>query len=525
MSEDDIRDSIQSAEVIDLRPAKRRRRKRGSDGPPTPPEDPDILLLSPATPLESARAFIARHHSDGEIRIVHHHRGDFYRWVGSYYAKTEEGAVRADLYRFLDGARRPNDNGELIPFQPTARKVSDVVDALKAEVHLPESLCPPVWLDGGGGERPLAECIICANGILHLPTFELFPPSAALFNTTALPVAFDDDVPDPKAWLAFLATLFGNDKKSIELLQDVFGYLLTDDTRQQKIILIVGPERSGKGTIGRVATALVGADAVCNPNLARLAETFGREPLIGRKLALVADARVGNRTDLAALAEQLLSISGEDNQTIDRKHRPAWTGKLSTRFLLLTNEIPGLRDASGALAGRFVVLRLTKSFAGKEDMELLDRLLLELPGILRWAAVGWLRLRARGRFVQPPAAAELVQTLKDLASPIRAFVGDRCDVGPRRTVDRELLWTSWQLYCETEHAAPGTRAKFGRDLRAAVPTVSDGERPRGKRGTHKGRSRHYKGIALKPAFAEEAQRVLDSRQAPLLTSGTSKRPL
>ncbi|MCZ6737546.1 MAG: hypothetical protein O7B77_06175, partial [Actinobacteria bacterium] len=49
-----------------------------------------------------------------------------------------------------------------------------------------------------------------------------------------------------------------------------FGYALTQDTRQQKLFLIVGPKRSGKGTIARVLTAMVGADNVCNPTLASL---------------------------------------------------------------------------------------------------------------------------------------------------------------------------------------------------------------------------------------------------------------
>ena len=39
---------------------------------------------------------------------------------------------------------------------------------------------------------------------------------------------------------------------------DGFGYCLTGDTAQQKIFMIVGPRRSGKGTIARILRALVG---------------------------------------------------------------------------------------------------------------------------------------------------------------------------------------------------------------------------------------------------------------------------
>jgi len=55
-------------------------------------------------------------------------------------------------------------------------------------------------------------------------------------------------------------------------------------------------------------------------------------------------------------AERLLSITGEDGITIERKYLPAWMGRLQTRFVLLTNELPPIAGASGALASRFIVL-------------------------------------------------------------------------------------------------------------------------------------------------------------------------
>jgi len=60
--------------------------------------------------------------------------------------------------------------------------------------------------------------------------------------------------------------------------------------------------------------------------------------------------RIGNKTDHAAIAENLLRISGGDTVTIDRKYKAAWTGRLPTRFLILSNELPHLADASTALA-------------------------------------------------------------------------------------------------------------------------------------------------------------------------------
>ena len=56
--------------------------------------------------------------------------------------------------------------------------------------------------------------------------------------------------------------------------------------------------------------------------MSSLSETFGLEPLITKSLAVVSDARIGQRTDKSMITERLLSISGEDQMTVARKFRP-----------------------------------------------------------------------------------------------------------------------------------------------------------------------------------------------------------
>src|SRR5262249_53944197 len=152
-----------------------------------------------------------------------------------------------------------------------------------------------------------------------------------------------------------------------------------------------------KGTIAAVLRALVGEDNVCAPALSDFENSFGQQPLLGKALAIIPDARLTSRTNHGRLAETLLSISGEDAITGNRKHKDHVTVRLSTRVMILSNELPHLRDDSTALAGRFVTLQLSRSWAGKEDTGLKSRLLKELPGILLWAVEGLRRLRKENR--------------------------------------------------------------------------------------------------------------------------------
>jgi putative DNA primase/helicase len=194
----------------------------------------------------------------------------------------------------------------------------------------------------------------------------------------------------------------------------------------------------------------------------------------------------------------LLQISGEDAIDVDRKNTVFWHGTLPTRFLILTNELPRLADASGALVSRFILLCLVESFYGREDRGLTNKLLACRSGILNWALDGYDRLRERGHFVQPKSGEDAVRSMEDLGSPIRAFVRDQCAIEPAGSVDMGDLYTAWVEWGRDQGLdKPGTQQTFGRDLRAAVPGVRTYQPRQGEK-----RKRLYSGIRLKDARDE-----------------------
>ncbi len=337
--------------------------------------------------------------------------------------------------------------------------------------------------------------------MVHLPSLvagrdRFTPPTPQFFSPNALDFDFRPDAPAPSAWLSFLAQLWADDRQSIDTLQEWFGYLLTPDTRQQKILMLVGPKRGGKGTIARVLRRLVGDENVICPTLSSLGTNFGLWPLLGKTVAIIQDARLSHRTDVAAVVERLLSISGEDAQTVDRKFLSLVTAKLNVRFVVVTNELPRLNDPSGALTGRMVLLRLTKSWYGREDTALTDRLLTELPGVLLWAIRGWQRLRDRGHFVQPDAGKGMIGELADLVSPVGAFVQERCEVGLGYQIECSCLFDAWKSWCEEQNIErSGDRGMFGRNLRAVVPALATAQH----RTDSGDRVRVYEGIRLNAA--------------------------
>ena len=103
-------------------------------------------------------------------------------------------------------------------------------------------------------------------------------------------------------------------------------------------------------------------------------------------------------------------------------------------------------------------------------------------------------MNERGHFLQPESSEDALQDLEDLSSPIQAFVRECCDLGPGLKVEIETLFAAWQTYCgATGRYNVGTFQNFGRDVRAAYPTLRMTQpRVDGRR------NRVYEGIALRP---------------------------
>ena len=452
---------------------------RSSDQGPVPlgQRDPvrKRLVLSPRRTLPTADAFVRELYAHPDGRRVLSYAGMLLEWCDNHYVEIEEESVKQKLQPWLHGALRYAKSGKmkiLVPFNSNPSTVKAALDSIRTHVHLPVTVAPPAWLvDDPAGLPPADELLVGKSKILHLPTMGIIEPSPRLFVTSALGFDYDPHAPVPERWLVFLRELFPDDPEAVHLLQTWCGYLLTGDTRLQKMLLLVGPKRSGKGTIGRVLTHLIGPDNVCGPTISSLAGSFGLQPLIGKSLAIVSDARFAGR-GVQTVTERLLCVSGEDALSVDRKYLGSITMKLPTRFMFLTNELPKLTETSGALAGRFIVIKLARSFYGHEDPGLIDKLLEELPGILSWAIEGWKMLKAEGRFVEPASSREEREALEDLLSPVGAFVREKCDVGPAYRETVQGLYQAWRQWCwDNGRDYPGTIQSFSRDLHAAVPGV------------------------------------------------------
>ena len=294
------------------------------------------------------------------------YQGRWYRWDGVSYVEVPEGELDAELApRIKDEFDRYSVETQKAAPKVTKTLVANVRLALMSKLLVPASRGMPCWI--GDGPWPVSEVLPARNGLFHLPSLadgveNHVPPTPMFFSTFALDYEILTNPEPPVAWLNFLHQLWHDAQDCIDTLQEFMGYSLTPDTSQQKILLVIGPTRSGKGTIARVMTGLVGARNVAGPTASSLKTNFGLQDLVGKLLAILADAQLKRHDD--ALVERLKMISGEDLITIDKKYADPFTVKLPTRLVILSNDLPRFKDTSGALANRMIILPLIEELLG-----------------------------------------------------------------------------------------------------------------------------------------------------------------
>jgi hypothetical protein len=199
----------------------------------------------------------------------------------------------------------------------------------------------------------------------------------------------------------------------------------------------------------------------------RKAGVEDRQPLpIEAITSLQQLCRAGRQT--SALTEILLTTSGGDLQTIQRKHRDDYIGYLPVQWLLMSNEPVLMQDLTGTVATRMVMMETRRSFLGQEDVDVFVRdLLPEAPGVLNRYLAGARRLAERGRFRVPSSIrGRQAEILRD-ASTVAAFASECLVKDPNAMTPKKDVYAAYESYC-LGHGRIGTDANiFWRDLRSS----------------------------------------------------------
>lgn len=403
------------------------------------------------------------------------HNEEYVGFDGVGYERLTKNKIHGQLYRDIGSKSYVDGAGVVKPYKMTRAKVQDILDACTATCLINNE--PPCWLTPGNHPDP-SRLIVFQNGILDVDSYFAGKPNMMnsdpnLFTFHKLPYAFDEDAKSP-LWDDTVTDIFQAEDK-IQLASEWYGYNLVPDMTYEKLVILKGLTRAGKGTYGNTLQAILGYKPNCSvTTFPQLAGQFGLQPLKDALSVVVGDAtstgRPGNEN---AILLMILNIVGRDRGIVNVKHMNHLDMvKFSCRFTFAMNFFPTFRDDSGSLEERTMILTFNNSHAGREDTTLKDELERQASEgrLINWALEGLKRLYINEGFTVPQESAVALQAFGELVSPLGHFSRRCIEPDPTGTgVVDDVAYDVWKIWCKNEGLKYGGKSDFIHKLLAMTP--------------------------------------------------------
>lgn len=203
-----------------------------------------------------------------------------------------------------------------------------------------------------------ANLIAFKNGIYNMANGELIEFSADVIITNRIPHNYN---PDAYCEIAdnTLNQLACNDADVRALLEECIGYTFFRRNELRKSFILIGDKANGKSTYLDMIKSLLGEENTCSLDLREIGDRFKTAELFG-KLANIGDD-IGDEF-IANPAMFKKVVSGE-SVTVERKGQDPFKFNPYSKLLFSANNIPRIKDKSGAVIDRLVIIPFNATFS------------------------------------------------------------------------------------------------------------------------------------------------------------------
>jgi len=394
---------------------------------------------------------------------------DAYGWImycGTHWRR--EGAeselhkaivetLRSRAHELVDGGRA----GDVKYVTPSAARVKNIVFHLRSILYVsPDEF----------SAHP--DLLNCKNCVVSLKTGQTQEHSVDQRFLYCIPTPYvagrrSED------WERFLSEVVADYDSIKDWLRMAIGYSITGRTNEEILFYIHGPRRSGKGTFANT-----------------LADTLGTPIAIGVDFASFTSERDGdsNNFDLAGLQQtrvvissetsrydklspkRIKNITGRDPIRTSFKHRDLFEYYPSFKLWLQSNWDVSADPDDDALWSRVRVVSFPKSFYGKEDKGLKDRLSSESNriGILSWAIEGAQRWYANGSdgLVTPQSVIDETVAQQIGQDYIQQFLEECVESKTDWLESSKAVYQAYRWWCEENGVTPKHQNQLTASLKA-----------------------------------------------------------
>lgn len=309
-----------------------------------------------------------------------------------------------------------------------------------------------------------AEYITFRNGVYNINTgtLEPFTPDIITLNKIDWnynPDAYDENVDK------MLTRLACGDQAVRALLCEAIGYCFYRRNELRKAFILTGEKQNGKSTYLKLINLLLGRENVTSLDLAELGQRFKPAELFG-KLANIGDDIGDDFISNPAIFKKV--VSG-DPVNVERKGENPFDLKNYSKFLFSANSIPRIKDKSGAVISRLVIIPFNARFT-KEDPDFDPYIIYKLTSenameyLINIGLEGLKRVLGAYSFTESESVEKALAEYEENNNPILLFFKelDRSEIIHKSTRD---IYSRYRLFCAENNFNPMSNVEFSKSVK------------------------------------------------------------
>lgn len=235
------------------------------------------------------------------------------------------------------------------------------------------------------------------------------------------------------------------DENIRSLLEECLGFTMHRRNGLRKSFILIGDKSNGKSTYLDMVKTLLGDENIASLDLKEIGDKFKTAELFG-KLANIGDDIGDEFIPNPAMFKKV--VSGE-NITVERKGKDPFKFNPVAKLLFSANNIPRIKDKSGAVIDRMVIIPFNARFSPDDadyDPDIKYKLRTEecMEYLIQIALEGLRRVLKNNRFTISEKVQKELEEYEENNNPVISFFKE---VG-ESTIENEATGTVFRKYTE-----------------------------------------------------------------------------
>ena len=263
------------------------------------------------------------------------------------------------------------------------------------------------------------------------------------------------------------AAVFGNCDRNIRLLlEECIGYCFYRRNELGKAFILTGDKSNGKSTFLDCMKAMLGEQNISALDLKELGDRFSTAMMFG-KLANIGDD-IGDDFLQGSQVSIFKKVVTGNRIKAERKGQDPFEFNPFIKLLFSANDIPRMKDKTGAVLRRLVIIPFNATFSKESDdydpyikYKLIEQDCMEY--FIRVGVEGLQRVIINQGFTQSEKVQNQLNEYEEENNPIIAFIAD-CGVDAIENEPTNEVYKRYQVFCAENSMQPMSNIVFSKQI-------------------------------------------------------------